>query len=187
MAREIITAPTHEPVTLEEAKAHLRVSGADDDIYISALISVARERAETFTQRAFVSQTQAVYLDAWPCGDLRINVAPVVAVESVEYFDTDNAEQTLDPAEYYVDTKSNPARLRPVTAWPDIYARPNAITVTFTAGYGASPAVPLTIKQAMLLMVGDMFENREESIIGTSAAVLHVTAERLLRPFCAAG
>jgi uncharacterized phiE125 gp8 family phage protein len=103
---------------------------------------------------------------------------------SVKYYDTDGVEQTLDVAEYYEDAKSKPARIVPVSSWPATKDRPNAVTITIEAGYGATAdKVPQVIKQALLLMVGDMYENREETVVGTIVSTLPLTADRLLRPF----
>lgn len=184
MTRELITAPTVEPLELAEVKEHLRVVAADEDSLLESLIIAARERVELFTERALLQQTWAVYLDAFPAGEIRLAMPPLIAVATVEYYDSDGVEQTLDAAEYYEDNKSKPARLVPVTSWPATQCRPNAVTITYTAGYGtAATSVPQVIKQAMLLMIGEMYENREETVIGTIVSSLPLTAERLLRPF----
>jgi uncharacterized phiE125 gp8 family phage protein len=184
MNRELITAPTLEPITLAEAKAHLRVVSADEDALISSLVLAARERAEIYTERALLQQTWEVSLDVFPTGDIRLPLLPLLSVVSVKYYDTDGVEQTLDVSEYYEDAKSKPARIVPVSNWPATKDRPNAVTITIEAGYGeTADKVPQVIKQALLLMVGDMYENREETVVGTIVSTLPLTADRLLRPF----
>lgn len=184
MTRERITPPAVEPLDLAEVKEHLRVTAADEDTMLESLIIAARERAEIYTERALIQQTWAVYLDAFPAGEIRLAMPPLLAVSTVTYYDADGVEQTLDAAEFYADNKSKPARLVPVNSWPATQCRPNAVAITYTAGYGAAAiAVPQVIKQAMLLMVGEMYENREETVIGTIVSSLPLTAERLLRPF----
>lgn len=184
MPRELITAPTVLPVTLTDAKTHLRVVDTDDDAYIDGLIVAATERAESFTERPFITQTWAAHLDRFPGYVVRLPLPPLQSITSITYHDTADAEQTLVASDYYVDNKSNPARVIPVDSWPATYARPNAVTITMVVGYGVAPVdVPQTIRQAILLMIGDMFENREESVIGTTVSALPITAEHLLRPY----
>ena len=66
MAVKLITPPALEPISLQEAKAHLRVDFGDDDDYISALITAARDFAEGFTRRAFLTQSWLLALDHFP-------------------------------------------------------------------------------------------------------------------------
>jgi uncharacterized phiE125 gp8 family phage protein len=184
MATVQLTEPAEEPVTDAEVTGHLRISGGGDPL-IAALIITARQRAELYTELAFISRSFGVYLDKFPSGALRIPCAPLVSVESVKYFDGNNVEQTLDPSSYYVDSKSKPGRIAPVSSWPATYARPNAVSIEVTAGFGTIVNVPQVIKQAMLLMIGDMYENREETSTGSNMAgsMMPITAEMLLRPF----
>ena len=123
-----------------------------------------------------------MYLDNFPAGGFRIPCAPLVSVQSVKYYDVNNVEQTLVNTEYYVDAISKPGRLVPATSWPATYVRPNAVSIVLTAGYGVAADVPQVIKQAMLLMIGDMYNNREETGHGT-VSLMPITAEILLRPF----
>ena len=177
-----LTEPMYEPLSETEAKEHLRLDVSDEDPYILALIAAARQRAELYTGIPFVSRSFGTYLDRFPSGEFRLACAPLISVESVKYFDTANVEQTLDPSSYYVDARSKPGRLSPVTSWPGTFTRPNAVSIIATAGYGTADNVPQLIKQAMLLMIGEMYENREESVSGV-VSEMPITAERLLRPF----
>ena len=177
-----LTQPTEEPVAIYEARTHLRIDDTDSDLYIDALITAARERAESYTGLSFVSRSFGIYLDKFPSGEFRLGCAPLVSVESIKYYDAANTEQTLNASEYYVDSRSRPGRITPVNTWPATYSRPNAISIIATAGYGTAGNVPKTIKQAMLLMIGDMYENREETT-GGRISMLPITSELLLRPF----
>lgn len=73
----LVTPPSTEPVTLAEAKLHLRIETAmtDDDTYISALITAARQSAETITRRAFIIQVWRLVLDAFPAPGVNIGSA----------------------------------------------------------------------------------------------------------------
>lgn len=182
MAYIQLTSPAEEPVTDAEAREHIKVDNDVDLALITALIIAARQRAESYTELTFVSRTFRVYLDKFPSGSFRIPCAPLISVESIKYFDAANVEQTLSAAEYYVDTISKPGRLVPASSWPGTFTRPNAVSIEVTAGFGASSDVPQLIKQAMLLMIGSMYEDREETT-AVSTSFMPVSSEMLLRPF----
>jgi len=164
----VTVAPTIEPVTLAEAKAQLRLGSlfTADDAYITALISVARDRAEQYCNRFFSSQTvKIVYLASMPDGagvngSIELPYSGLTVV-SVGYTDSDGADQTIDSADYTYspDTK----RLSPVGSWPF------AIDFTVTATTSA-PVEYSGPKQAILMMLTDMYELRVESVVGASVA-----------------
>jgi uncharacterized phiE125 gp8 family phage protein len=161
-ALELKTAPTHEPITLEEAKDHLRVDGTDDDALISDLITAARKRAEKFQRRAFITQTWTVFLDEFPVW-IRLPKPPLQSVTSVKYLDTDGVQQTLASADYRVDTKSVPARITPAwnESWPSTRAVTNAVEIEMVVGYGAATVVPEEARAAIKIYLGGLYENRE--------------------------
>lgn len=162
MATRRTSAPSVEPVTLAEAKVHLRVTHSSEDALITALIVAAREHVESVTGRKLISQQWELIQDAFPCGPVQLPFSPIITIDSVKYLDDDGALQTLDTAEYAKDTYSVPGWVSPVDTWPSTYDTINAVTIAFTVGYGATAAdVPASLKAAMLLMIGDLFENRE--------------------------
>lgn len=189
----LISAPAAEPVSLTEAKLHLRLAAdataaaayTAEDTLLSALIQAARERAEAITRRAFVTQTWEMYLDEWPReGFIRLPLPPLQSVTSVKYTDADGVEHTF--TDWTADTASLPGRvvLNYGAAWPSETMRTNnPIAVQFVAGYGDAAAVPASIRAAMLLMIGHLYENREESIAGVSITAIPMGAEALLSPF----
>ena len=175
--------PTAEPVTLQECKDWLRVDLADDDGLLSALLTMARESHEDFTQRAYITQTWVLTLDRFPAF-IRLWRCPVLAISSVTYVDENGATQTLAGAKYTLDNKSEPARLVPAynEVWPTTRDVPNAVTVTFTAGYGASADdVPDIYKVAIKREVADHYEHRESIMTNAVSATPH-TAQLLLMP-----
>lgn len=180
MSLKLITAPTAEPVSLAEAKLHLRVDHADDDTLISSLIVAARQSAEHITGRALMPQTWELALDAFD-SVICLPKPPFVSVTSVKYTDSNGVLQTLDPAAYSVDSYSEPARLIPVYggSWPSTRSQPNAVLIRYQAGYADAAAVPQEIKSWMLLKIGALYANRESVAVGVSVAeVPHV--DRLL-------
>ena len=168
MASKIITEPAVEPVTLAEAKAHLRVDTVDDNLFITSLIIDARQGAETKTRRVFVTQTWTEILDEFPA-TIILPYPPLQSVTHIKYIDANGTQQTMSSADYIVDTQSAPARITPAfgKSWPGIQSRINAVEIQFVAGYGLAAVVPQKIKQWMLLTIGTRHEHRESIITGT--------------------
>lgn len=162
--------PAEEPVSLAEAKKHLRVDTSDDDTLVEGRIQTAREFVEGFTSRALITQTWKRELDDWPCADeIALPRPPLVSVASVMYVDSAGVSSTFAATNYDVDKVSEPGRivLGYGKSWPTATLRPmSPIAVTYVAGYGAAAAVPQWVKQAMLLLVGHWYENREATITG---------------------
>lgn len=185
-ALKLATAPTMEPVTLAQAKQHLRKTTDDEDALILALIVTAREQAESYTGRRFITQTWDYFLDRFPyCPEVfEIPYAPLQSVSSVKYVDEAGAEQTINALDYQVDVKSEPGRIAPAynKSWPSPRYQMNAVTIRFVCGYGLAAAVPYSISAAMLLIIGELFSNREETVPG-SVAELPRAVDSLLAPY----
>src|SRR5688500_11691380 len=113
MALTRTAPPGTEPVTLDEAKAHLRVTTADDNTLITALIAAARQLVEDFTNRSLITQTWEWRLDAFPSWTLCVPQAPLVSVTSIQYVDPSGVTQVLANTEYLVDAQSQPGRITP--------------------------------------------------------------------------
>jgi uncharacterized phiE125 gp8 family phage protein len=173
-----ITTPT-EPVTLDEAKLHLRVDDTDEDALIQGLISAARETCEDRTEGTVPVTGWRLTLDTFPDA-IKLPRPPIVSVESVRYLDTAGVQQTLSPMDYVVDTVSSPGYIVPAfgKAWPETRDQINAVEVEYTAG-SATP--PPAVQAWMLLAIGEMFATREAS--AERPAVAHGFADRLLDPF----
>ena len=168
-ARTIQTAPTVEPVSLEELKAHLRVDIDDDDALITSIGKAARQQAEVYTGRAFCTQTWDLFLDSWPTV-IYLPYPPLSSVTSITYTDTAGDSQTVSTSVYTVDTDSEPGRIYLAygQTWPTTRGIRHAITVRYVCGYGAAAAVPENVKHAIKIMAADMYENREEVVTGTT-------------------
>lgn len=163
------TPPTVEPVTLAEAKAHLRVDISDDDSYISALITAARQYAEEYLDRALVAQQLTMRMDSFPY-EFELPRPPMASsgtLTSTSITYTLEAATptttTLSAATYRVDRDDTPGRIRTIYGgtWPSHLADPNAVSVTWWAGYGSSGSdVPSAIRHAMLMIIGHLYERR---------------------------
>lgn len=134
-----------EPVTASEVKTLIPLDGTDHDTRIGVLITALRQQAEQITGRAFASGNFILTLDEFPededgDGEILLYWGPVSAMVTFTYVDTAGATQTLTAAGYQLDMASVPARLLPPygETWPATKEIPNAITITYTTGYGAS-------------------------------------------------
>ena len=155
-----------EPVGLEEVKDQIRVDGTDQDAFLTSQISVARLHVEgTELNRALVTQTWDYYLQDWPATNyIEIPLPPLQSITSIKYTDYLGAESTMSSSDYLVDTIAEPGRvyLKWDKSWPSASLQVvNPIVVRFVAGYGAASAVPEPIRQAILLAIGSLYENRE--------------------------
>lgn len=158
MPLQLITQPTAEPLSLSEAKLHLRVDTADDDTLIGALIAAARDYAEGLTHKQMVTARWKQVLDSFPGPSLMgvpygrpfslpghaiyLERGPVLQVVSIQYLDMGGNVQTMPATDYTVDYSSDPVRITPVFGkiWPIPLPQIGAVWVTFDAGFAA----PLT-------------------------------------------
>jgi len=178
----LTTPPSIEPVSLADAKAHLKIDTSDDDALITAMITAARARAEWHTGRALITQAWTLHLDRWPdSGTIEIPLPPLQSVASVTSYARDDSATVLSSSLYTVDTASAPARLalKLGVPPPTNLRGVNALAIAFTAGYGdAASAVPQMLKEAILELVAFLYENR-----GEAPAELPLGALALLAPY----
>lgn len=170
-----------DPVTLDEAKQHLRITHSDEDAYIASLLIAAYQVAQDFCQCIIPLQTFEGKIDRFPC-EIRLPRDPVVSVESIKYFDTSGVETTLDPSAYHLSKSPLKSTIKPAynTSWPDTQSGFDKVTIAFTAGYAEPPE---NMKAAIKLIIGELYMNREQSIVGTIVARVPLSAEYLLSPF----
>lgn len=159
-----------------------------DDTYVSSLILAARLRAESFTQRALITQTWDAYWDDFPVGeDIEIPINPLQSVTSLTYTDVDGVTQPLvENTDFVVDSKSVPAWIvLPVGCyWPTPMETPNAVKLEFVAGYGLNETdVPEPIRVALRHWVAHWFENRIPYDQASKVAAVPETGLALLWPY----
>ena len=173
MSLQLVTPPAGEPVSLAEAKLHLRVDGGEDDLLIGSLITAARQAAETITHRQFITARWKLVMDAFAGQAVLIHKSPLISVVAVEYLDMAGLVQTMPPSHYTVDAASEPARLTPIfgQTWPPTLPQIGAVSVTFDAGYGPASAVPEGIKSWIKLRVGSLYAHREEMSVLTRGRI----------------
>ncbi len=180
---DVVTAPTKEPLTLAQAKLHLRVDAADEDSLIYGMAIAARTQIEELTGRCLMPTTLAAYFEAFPAGrtPLALPRPPLQSVSSVKYWApgaTDYA--TLDSAKYRVRTFDGatgpPGLVIPLEDWPVTDPAPDAVRIEYVAGYGNLPEPLLGVLRALL---GHAYENREAGVAGTVTATDRIWASAL--------
>jgi uncharacterized phiE125 gp8 family phage protein len=174
MSLQLLTPPQTEPVSLAEAKAHLKVDTSDEDALIATLITAARARAEWHTGRAFITQHWRHYFDVWPLSDsAELLLPPLISVEDVTVTDANGTRTVLDPSSYRVDTASTPGRVIFATRPKSLRTR-DCLEITFTAGYGEASAVPAAIKAAILAVIADLYTHRgdDDALVGRAGQAL---------------
>lgn len=190
----LVSAPATMPVTLIEAKKHLRVDHSDDDDLIEIYIKAATDYVDGptgFLGQALVDQTWDLYLDAFPASEIDIQLPPVIAIVGVFYADGDNVEQEVDSSDYVLDTAGYWPRVIPAGSfsWPATYTKTSAVRVRFRAGYvnaSTSPdsgEIPFGIKAGILLNIGSLYEHRETVVVGQTPTTLPWGAEQLFRQY----
>jgi hypothetical protein len=194
----ICTAEPAAFVTLAEVKAQLRVTDTTDDTLITALLGAAcaaLEGADGMLKRAVADQSWQLVLPqfiahrhdnrlrdlmagnpARPWNAIQLPLPPAKTVTTIAYYDADNSLQTLDPANYnLVNCGTEPAFVIPTTDWPSAYRRPDAVKITFAAGYG-SDKIPTPVKQAVFLMVRQLYDLGGRNVFVTGETVFGVGA-----------
>lgn len=190
----LVTGPSVDVVSVDDIKAHLNVNFRDRDNLIAAIRDAAVahiEGRDGWLGRALMSQVWDLKLSEFDCNPIRLPLPPLIEVQSVTYYDDDNALQTLATPVYEVSGIGGQGRvyLNYGQSWPTIYSRTEAVNIRFRAGYvdtENSPtegAVPAPIIQGIKLYCGTMYAHRENVVIGQTVMQLPWAAEQLLHPY----
>ena len=171
--------------TTQEAKDFLKVDTTADDTLIDSLIKAATQSCQIFTNRYFLDTRVTQYSDNW-FEFYRLYKSPVTAITHVKYYDTNDTLQTLASSNYILDNISQPARIGISVdgTLPNLADRINAVEVKYSVGYGVtSNLVPEGIKQAVLITIGNWYENRQTVITGRTATELPLSSQYLLEQY----
>tara|TARA_R110002096_G_scaffold246771_2_gene439141 strand:+ start:450 stop:1079 length:630 start_codon:yes stop_codon:yes gene_type:complete len=200
MRYSLVTAPSIEPVTLTEAKAHLRVETTADDTLLTSLIKSSRQMAEAYTGITFIDTTWKLFIDNWPStynkawgsgvrelpidydnkrSYIEIPLSPLQSVTHIKTYDNADASTTIASTEYQVSTyagitpKKGRITLRDGATWPTFERNADGIEIQLVSGYGtATTDVPETIRQALLIDIAFRYENRGDGSISGNAKQL---------------
>lgn len=191
MALVPISGPAVEPVSLAEAKAHLRVSGTAEDLLIASLITAARVHLELALSCAFITQTWSWFLDAWPQRiRLELPLGPVRSISAARVLTAGDVITTLPPASYLLSGRTVPPRLslKERAYWSKGAPSPafgaDGIEIEFIAGFGDAPAdVPAPLRLALLLLIAHWFEQRAPIEVGRGGTELPPMIAELTAPY----
>ena len=179
---QVITPASTYPVSLTEAKSHLKVDTTADDTYITSIIKAATQLSEEYTNRFFIDTV----IDQ-TCSDFAqlqtLFKSKVSAVAYVKYYDSDNSLQTLSATVYDTQLNYEPSQIQLAydKSFPEITKRNDAVVARYTVGYGSAASdVPEIIKQAILLTIGNFYQNRNSVVIGRIATELPMNVKWLL-------
>ena len=165
---KLITPSALTPVTLTEAKDHLKVTGTDSDTLIQTYLNAAIKRVENYRQSPVMDSEWELYAKYWPTS-INLQKHPVSAINSVKYYDDDNVLQTVTASDYRLQDFRVPCRLEFDGDFtePSTYDREYPIIVNFNAGYGyAASASYALIKQVIFLELGTYHEIRQTEMAG---------------------
>ena len=163
-AYKVTSAPASEPISTADAKTYLNVSTSLHNTLIDNLVSAARVHYENYTGTAVITQTITEVWDFTPdCAEFELTVSPVTSA-TVYYKDSDGTYQTWASSNYTLDTVGPLARIvkKSTVSWPSTGDFPNRWKIEYAAGYASAAAVPEDIINSILLMVGFLYENRED-------------------------
>ena len=183
----LATPPAVEPVTVADAKGHLRITHDDENGYIEGLIEAARAHVEEMTGRALITQSWVLTLDEFPAdGVVKLPRPPVQSVTAVRYVDSDGATQVVPAADYALHAAEDPATVSLAYSkpWPTARDQRGAVEVEYVAGYGNTGAdVPPNLLHAIKLLVAQMYAFREPEISGTIVSKVGHTVDALIGPY----
>ncbi len=168
-----------EPLSVADAKLHLRVDGEDEDALITGIIAAAVDHVERATGLVLSQRPVSEPVAGFGA---RLNTWPITSIDSITYTDGVGASQTLDVGAWSTNLLSRPVRLSPISSgWPALGAGDAPVTVNMTAGY-EDGKVPAGIVAALKLIVGHLYRNREGATVGVVATELPMGVESLLMP-----
>ena len=199
---KILARGTAEPVTLAEAKLHLRVDLSDDDALITAMITAARDMVERYTSRTLIYTAYRLTMDNWPY-DIELPRSPAVEAAAnlitgiayitprIRYYDGDGNQQTMTYAanDFEILLDNNPPLLvlPPSGIWPVTYPlQRGAIEIDWIAGYGAaSTGIPQLLRLAIMMLVAHWYEHREA--VGSFGSEVPLAVDSVLRLYSDGG
>lgn len=181
----LVTAPTFQPITLEEFKNFARIDNDEEDQVVQMMIESATAYCQEVTRRQFATATWDTKFDDFPsAGEVLLPKSPLASVTHVKYWDADGAEQTFSSANYEVDAGSfmTPGLVSLVqgASWPATRStKVNRVTVRHVSGQSES-AMDRRVKLAVSLMTSHMYEHREPIVTGTIVAGVPTSLQSLL-------
>ena len=190
----VITPPSFEPVLLADMRMHLRMDAdlTDEDTLIETLISAGREWIENYTGRTLCETVLEASFPGYPDWYIDLPRPPIIGVESFKYRTADGTDTTLASDQYTVNTSvAYFPRIVPAygVTWPGTRWQANSLRVRYTAGYARAGSpderslIPASLRSALKLIVGHLFEHREAAIDQLKVEELPLGVKWLCSPY----
>lgn len=181
------SVPETGPLLLDEIRTHLKMDGTGSDTDLAAIAAAATALIEQHTGLVLISRQASLFLDGWPASMgrmpwwqgvaagsmaaftrtveyLSLPLRPVSAIDAVTTFDDAGGETVWSPSSYGLTPGLEPGIYRKGTAWPVPGRTTEGVRIDLTAGFGESwNHIPADIRQALLMLVTSLFENRGDT------------------------
>lgn len=179
----VTTGPSVEPITPAELRAYCRIDDTFEDAELSVFISSVRELLEVQRNCCLCTSTVTLKMDQFPDWEIELRRCPAIAITSITYVDGDGTTQTLSSSNYSLSTGSYPAIVTPTygNVWPTTRDQQDAVTVTYTAGYGSTPSTVPSAAKLAIRMAGHDFENYRGGISEKGMADLPIGFDRVIQ------
>lgn len=184
---QISVNPTQLPISLATAKAHLRVDHSDDDTYITALIWSASRTIEDYTKKALSDTEYKQTMDGFPKKYIELLIGHDVdlTIQNIQFYREDGTLTIIEATRYNLDDSFNPGRIYWVSDFdpPKQNKDKKQVIVNFRSGNDISNnALPYSVQQALLLLIGHYYENRM-AVVNTMNRELPMGVDYLLDGF----
>lgn len=163
----LITPPATEPVTSTDLRLYGRIPSDVPDLALAPLITAARQQAEQYQSRAYITQTWELVFDGFPVGAIALPVSPLLGLTSVTVTDITGTVTTVPTSDFVVDTSGSVGTisLKYGKSWPSVTPEKAGVVIRFTAGYGATDTdVPDRVKTAIILAALWRYDNTDAEL-----------------------
>lgn len=177
-----LDGPAVEPVSLAEARAHLRLEETHEDALVTTLIEAGRLLLESATRLIFINQSWRLILEEAPGGArLRLPLAPIIAITEIRAIDAAGQASIVDPQQYRLRAGAAP----PLLILEDGFANAQGgLEIDLEVGFGSAPEnVPAPLRQALRMLVARWFEERGDTGGEPETGVLPPDVALMIAPY----
>jgi len=182
----LITAPTAQPISLEEVKEHLRivVTDATQDNYLGDIQDSAVDQFQSDAEYQVMTATYKLTLPDFINDYIDIPLIPVTSITQVLYYLDQSTTSTLaENTDFYKVVTDRYVRLYPFSSWPSVGDRADAVQITFVAGYSTQSQVPARLLHGLKFLLGHYHENRQSVVVGPNVQKIPESYEAIVDKF----
>jgi len=187
--RQTVVVPANgDVISLAVAKQHLRVESTAEDGLISRAAAAAVDYVQNHSGRRLLTAQMDLRTTGFPIGSIELPTGPLRSLDAIAYRADEGSDETvIAAADYEVLPETDFSRalvVPPTDGWPAADGRfPYPVRLRCTVGYGTAADVPAALQQALLLLIGHWYENRQEVVVGTVSARVSLAADQLIRDY----